>query len=724
MAEFLPLCDLLFNIVSLAAYFCDVVFDLLMVYALYDTGPTIMFVQCVMAIVISSIVTQLVSINWHFKRKCKKDKTKGITENVVIAIHVLQLAMLWRYAKLLAPVKLEYVKKDVRDLCVLRLIHAFLQAAPMLLLQLSLLPAATSISNAPRVGPPADLVVVSAALSLFTVCWALASFSKHVQAVDRLILTWLGVVSQLLWRAGTVSARALALSAYAATYHSWIFLVLALHWSCMFLWLVSPRSAFYGEKGKRLGLCFLLAAVYVFTYVNLQNKPHIRTMTVFYVVMLLENVLLVSAWLAAVWGTRPTHWVMIPILTVGLFLAGLFFMILYYRYFHVRRLLKPNNPEGISLDNKQLSNPQSNNNHNQQTPGVFNCRFAAPSGSSAAYRKKKKPTSFVPPPNLREGISGTNQTSGGITIFGGNGTAMAVAVPFWRRPLPSSSENEGSSVGSRVNIHQKLQEKKQKQLAELKIIEEEIKQGKLGGPDSHLLHHISSSVPGNPSGDPNTSSFLNSNDHLLLHHHRNRQPIPRTKRHMEPQLISLASLNNLASYGVNLNRSRPPPLPPQPRGVPPMNVGNNQGRSRTPPTELLLAPRYLYYDVSPNVTRNHDQVGPRNGLELNEPSANLGSGDNLGVSQVGGNSNDGGSNSDIESQLSLPRSYTLPREFKYHRRGGGHPSRRPLTAVASNNSSDGDVDSAGDESDSCYNSPAPPVVVCPIRRPFRHETKL
>lgn len=63
-----------------------------------------------------------------------------------------------------------------------------------------------------------------------------------------------------------------------------------------------------------------------------------------------------------------------------------------------------------------------------------------------------------------------------------------MSIPFWRRPLPrsqtgGSSENEGSA-GSRVNIHQKLQEKKQKQLAELKIIEEEIKQG-------NILRHLS-----------------------------------------------------------------------------------------------------------------------------------------------------------------------------------------------------------------------------------------
>ena len=87
-------------------------------------------------------------------------------------------------------------------------------------------------------------------------------------------------------------------------------------------------------------------------------------------------------------------------------------------------------------------------------------------------------------------------------------------IPFWRRPLQrshtgGSSENEGSA-GSRVNIHQKLQEKKQKQLAELKIIEEEIKQGKLGGPVASTLD----------SGD-DCGSLM-------------RQPIPRTKKHVEP----------------------------------------------------------------------------------------------------------------------------------------------------------------------------------------------
>lgn len=36
--SFLPLCDLLFNVISLAEYFCNVIFDLVLVYALYSRG--------------------------------------------------------------------------------------------------------------------------------------------------------------------------------------------------------------------------------------------------------------------------------------------------------------------------------------------------------------------------------------------------------------------------------------------------------------------------------------------------------------------------------------------------------------------------------------------------------------------------------------------------------------------------------------------------------------
>ncbi len=84
---------------------------------------------------------------------------------------------------------------------------------------------------------------MSAILSLFSICWALASFNKNIRPrnIDKLVLTWIGVIFQLLWRLGTVSSRVLALVIYASAFEGWIFLVMALHWLCMFIWLVFQK---------------------------------------------------------------------------------------------------------------------------------------------------------------------------------------------------------------------------------------------------------------------------------------------------------------------------------------------------------------------------------------------------------------------------------------------------------------------------------------------------
>lgn len=59
--EFLPLCDVLFNIISLASYFCDVVFDLAMAYALahHPEAPPVLFPLSVVLVFTSLLVSQV-----------------------------------------------------------------------------------------------------------------------------------------------------------------------------------------------------------------------------------------------------------------------------------------------------------------------------------------------------------------------------------------------------------------------------------------------------------------------------------------------------------------------------------------------------------------------------------------------------------------------------------------------------------------------------------------
>lgn len=218
------------------------------------------------------------SLKWYLRRRTLNDTpaiapTHGTSEAApsselskysVIGIHCMLFGILYRYAKLFIPVDLRYVKHEVRDLCILRLIHAFCEAAPMLLIQSYLLITMQSSGDSPvnsikikTLGGQLsthlvqqstiihqhqqrtfkDLSTISAFLSLFSVCWALASFSKNVrvQNVHRLVLTWIGVIFQFFWRLGTVSSRILSLTAYASVYRKWIFLVIILHWYDSFI---------------------------------------------------------------------------------------------------------------------------------------------------------------------------------------------------------------------------------------------------------------------------------------------------------------------------------------------------------------------------------------------------------------------------------------------------------------------------------------------------------
>lgn len=454
--EFLPLCDVLFNIISLASYFCDVVFDVIVAYtllAVHNKVPWFGFALC--CILGSLLASQAMSIKWYLKKK--NDKTRPAESAAVVVVHVLQCGVLWRYFKLFVPVDLVSVKHEVRDLCMLRLVHGFCEAAPMLLLQLNLTwrhPSAASVPHLDR---------VSTFLSLFSVCWALASFGKNVRRrnIHRLVLTWLGVICQFFWRLGTIASRAAALTAYASLYGHWVFLVMLLHWLAMFLWLISPKNLFHGEGMpplRRLMYSVLVAYVQTFCYINLQESNAVPKMVAFYVIMFLENSLLVAVWLSI---RQEEHWFDTPALLLiwGGFIVGIVFMLLYYRFFHIRRL---KHVLGFGLQEAQTANdpPRAAPPRlpDGVATGVFNCRL-----NPALKRKKKKPSTFVPVPSAPPG-SLPLPDSGKLP-------------PFWKRCRHNSDKE--SSVGSRVDIQQKLQEKKRQQLQELLEIEEEIKQGKL-----------------------------------------------------------------------------------------------------------------------------------------------------------------------------------------------------------------------------------------------------
>ncbi|KAK0088850.1 hypothetical protein PV325_010447 [Microctonus aethiopoides] len=788
--EFLPLCDVLFNIISLASYFCDVVFDLAMGYALanHPTVPPILYPLSVFLIISSLLISQLVSVRWYLwgargKLKSTTDNSNSSTVKKkfsnwaiwgVLLFHATQVGVLWRYFKLFIPVDLTYVKHEVRELCVLRLIHAFCEAAPMLLLQLYLLSIGIVGEQTIKDGKResiliddklAELTAVSAGLSLWSVCWAVASFSKgaaRLRNLERLVLTWLGVLAQLAWRIGTVSARIGALVAYASLYGGqWLLIVLALHWLSMLTWLLlTPDGLFHGNErlsiAQKTSLASLLAFIYIFTYLNLHETNHRQKMIIFYVVMFLENSLLIGVWAVGSNGynmsimdkqfdnlkSQPTPITVICIL-LALFFGGLSFMGLYYRFFHVRRLRYEsggrmnasnaiNNTINDITDEKNsefnLGDKKVRNDvnipmrkvklSNNSIPGVFNCRFTN-SNVVNPNRKKKKPTTFVPPPppatatQFCENKLWSN-TAGDNSIYNNNhnNNNTRQLIPFWKRPISVAESNDDLStwehknhdndiqVGA-LNVHlirEKLREKKQQQLRELRAIQEEIKEGKLVPPPS-----------------ASTSSFSSSLSQT------NQQPPPNTKLHTSPTNSQQDQLQQKKSSGVmtpqliafnesNISITSWPPikmhclLPPTTSSPyhPTINYSTNvwmktSGKTNDKPKspEIVLAPRCLPHHYPHWTNLGIHRLRSNENNDENDNSKDKHCEDEDDRVEI----------SDIEgSQISLPRSYTLPREFKYNNSNNFRDSRIDEIKMQSSrfylpstNSSDGDVDSPDNE---------------------------
>jgi hypothetical protein len=420
--EFLPICDVLFNVVSLASYFCDVVFDIIATYTFLVSGLYVWFWISIISIVFSLVTCQIISAKWMVMQERYRNMSRRRLA-LLSVVHGLGGGMVWRYSLLFAPIQLEHVKQEMRNLCVLRMIHGFAESMTLLLIQLYI--ACTSPDSVKEIN------VISMALSLFNVCWALASFTKNIRQhnVHRLVLTWLGVIFQFVWRLGTVTSRVLVLVLYSTVYTYWVFLVVALHWITMMLWVLSRYAAFKAEKLTRLqkvGLSVFVSYIHIFCYVNLEEQSTKIKIVTFYAIMLVENILLVALWSLGEQYTTPRlsawHRDRIFIAVFTSFFLGLFFMLIYYRFFHVKKLaaaLEYSAREGEEKVRRSQVHNTSYSSGDDPAVTVFNCAL------NPALRKKKKGGAARPAPSL---------------------PGQPDSTPFWKEPLPGEQRTAGDGL--------------------------------------------------------------------------------------------------------------------------------------------------------------------------------------------------------------------------------------------------------------------------------------
>ncbi|XP_077147808.1 XK-related protein 5 isoform X2 [Ranitomeya variabilis] len=224
--------------------------------------------------------------------------------------HILQLGILKRHVdslRLVLREKGESANEEQDlvmkqgDLSLLRLIEVLLQALPQLLLQ----------TYVYMTLDRTDVYAVCCALlCLLSLSWALVSFSHFLCLLrpGHLCLPWASVLCQLLWRMGA-------------------------HWLVMSFWLVAQQTDVVSTPCYWRLFNVLLGAVYTFCFINVRDGPSRYRVAIFYVIMLLENCILL---LLATDFLQGAAWseVKLSVAVLSGFLIGCAALIIYYTLLH------------------------------------------------------------------------------------------------------------------------------------------------------------------------------------------------------------------------------------------------------------------------------------------------------------------------------------------------------------------------------------------------------
>ncbi|XP_068921514.1 XK-related protein 5 [Petaurus breviceps papuanus] len=252
----------------------------------------------------------------------------------LVIVHLLQLGIWKRHwnaflaamAKEEEPPGLGKLLLQQGDLFVLRLLEALLQMGPHLLLQTYAFIAADLKDPVPG---------VSAVLSWSSLSLSLVSYARVMCLMKpgHLSMPWAALLCQLLWRLAMLGTRIITLVLFSQTYHCWVLVVGGAHWLVMTFWLVAQQSDIIDSTcGWRL-FNLLVGALYIFCYINFWDSPSRNRMTTFYMIMLMENIvllLLATDFLqGASWGTI---WMTAGI--VSGFVIGCASLIIYYSQLH------------------------------------------------------------------------------------------------------------------------------------------------------------------------------------------------------------------------------------------------------------------------------------------------------------------------------------------------------------------------------------------------------
>ncbi|KAJ8402860.1 hypothetical protein AAFF_G00361740 [Aldrovandia affinis] len=272
--------------------------------------------------------TQVLSFLWY---RADGDQRKPF----LLFIHFLHLGIFNRLWDCMGSIwrmqgsagELSAVVMQQADVSALRLLEALLLTLPQTLLQ-------TYILFTTDVGFLSP-VSLCCGICLLSLSWALVLFSRACCLIrpGHLAMPPAPLLCLLLWRASMLGARIASLMIFTRVFRWWTCGVVGFHWLTACFWLVSQQTDIYHSPWRWRFFNCILGAVHIFIFLNVKDGPSRFRIATFYLVMLLENAILLL--LASDFLTEATWDSMgIPTTVFCSFLLGVTSLTVYYRFLH------------------------------------------------------------------------------------------------------------------------------------------------------------------------------------------------------------------------------------------------------------------------------------------------------------------------------------------------------------------------------------------------------
>eukprot|EP00057_Strongylocentrotus_purpuratus_P011770 XP_011666244.1 PREDICTED: XK-related protein 4-like [Strongylocentrotus purpuratus] len=334
--------DAIFVLAGIALYIADIVTDLLVGVQYLRQGDILWSIMTFVFVFVPSLVLQFFSFRWFIldldqntKYNLRPLRKKLWAWCQWLASHILQLGAIKRYWStfkfgILSRRDSKYYKEMISerlDITMLRLLEAFMESAPQLVLQVYIMVYSEELFW---------LTAASAIVSLLSLAFSLGIYQKALRDFlpDKEKLSYSNVALIFVWRLFTITARVLAMALFASIYGWWVFVLAAAHWAVMTAWLIWQRTSYHTSKYDEIPFDAVIGIIHIFCFFNMKEGPTRCRAVIFYILIFIENTVMFGLWYREQDSREKMYGLPALVFVWGGFFVGIFFMSFYYRFYH------------------------------------------------------------------------------------------------------------------------------------------------------------------------------------------------------------------------------------------------------------------------------------------------------------------------------------------------------------------------------------------------------